>query len=214
MKPDFWQTPLEQLIAMRQVMIENDDEELRIWATEYGLPTNVVTEQEQADFIADFLDAWDDLKDENGVSYTGPAFIYSMIDRLTGSPNDQDNFGIFFDNWMEKLAAQVIRDFIEEDEEEEPPVDPGTAIGNALAQLFQQLAQQLVQQVAQQLAQAVANTLAQALANLFAGIFNPAVSPPPAALMMSAESQEAMAEGTMLAAEQLRSLPTEIELQN
>lgn len=45
-------SPLEQLIAIRQLMIDNGDEALRIWASEYGLPTagpNAVTEQEQAD---------------------------------------------------------------------------------------------------------------------------------------------------------------------
>ena len=80
-------SPLEQLIAIRQLMIEKGDTALKIWATEYGLPTfglNAFTEEEQADYIEDFLTTWKALGD-----YLGPAFIYTMRDRLT-KPNETD----------------------------------------------------------------------------------------------------------------------------
>ena len=83
-------SPLEMLIAMRETMMINGDDALKIWATEYGLPTegvNGVTQEEQRDFIEDFLDAWDDL------SYTGPAFIYTTVDRMDGT--EDGSFGIF-----------------------------------------------------------------------------------------------------------------------
>jgi polysaccharide biosynthesis protein PslG len=188
-KPWNADSPLEQLIAMRQLMIDNGDEALKIWATEYGLPTagvNGVTEQQQADFIKDFLDAWHDL------DYTGPSFIYTTIDRMDGT--EDGSFGIFTKdeagNWVPKLAAQVIKDAIAARQAQNPP-DLGTAIGQALGQLFQQLFQAV--------AQNFVNAIAQALANLFASIFNPA-STVATALSLPADTQAAVAEGTTAAA--------------
>ncbi|HET6731589.1 cellulase family glycosylhydrolase [Mycobacterium sp.] len=181
-------SPLEQLIAMRQTMMINGDDALKIWATEYGLPTagvNGVTEQQQADFIEDFLDAWDDL------SYTGPAFIYTTVDRMDGT--EDGSFGIFTKdaqgNWVPKLAAQVIKDAIAANQQQP---DLGQAIGQALGQLFQQLFTTL--------AQSYVNAIAQALANLFAGIFNPAPAITATALSLPADIQAAVAEGTAAAA--------------
>ncbi|HJT91458.1 MAG TPA: cellulase family glycosylhydrolase [Mycobacterium sp.] len=180
-------SPLEQLIAMRQTMMINGDDALKIWATEYGLPTagvNGVTEQQQADFIEDFLDAWDDL------SYTGPSFIYTTVDRMDGT--EDGSFGIFTKdaqgNWVPKLAAQVIKDAIAANQQQP---DLGQAIGQALGQLFHQLFT---------LAQSYVNAIAQALANLFAGIFNPASATAASALALPADTQAAVAEGTAAAA--------------
>ncbi|MGX9791539.1 cellulase family glycosylhydrolase [Mycobacterium sp. MMS18-G62] len=189
-KPWNADSPLEQLIAMRQLMIDNGDAALKIWATEYGLPTagvNGVTEQQQADFIKDFLDAWHNL------DYTGPAFIYTTIDRMDGT--EDGSFGIFTKdeagNWVPKLAAQVIKDAIAARQSHNPP-DLGTAIGQLLGQLFQQLFQTL--------AQNFVNTIAQALANFFSAIFNP-TSTVATALALPAETQAAVAEGTTAAAQ-------------
>ena len=110
-------SPLEMLLAIRQTMIDNGDSALRIWATEYGLPTggpNAVTPQQQADFIEDFLDAWDDLRDANGDEFTGPSFIYTLIDRMDGT--EDGSFGLFYKdaagNWVRKPAADVVEDAI------------------------------------------------------------------------------------------------------
>jgi hypothetical protein len=189
-KPWNADSPLEQLIAMRQLMIDNGDEALKIWATEYGLPTaglNGVTEQQQADFIQDFLDAWHDL------DYTGPAFIYTTIDRMDGT--EDGSFGIFTKdeagNWVPKLAAQVIKDAIAGRQVQNPP-DLGAWIGQVLGQLYQQLVQTL--------AQSFVNAIAQALANFFSSIFNP-TSTVATALSLPAETQAAVAEGTTAAAQ-------------
>lgn len=194
-KPWNADSPLEQLIAMRQLMIDNGDEALKIWATEYGLPTagvNGVTEQQQADFIQDFLDSWHDL------DYTGPAFIYTTIDRMDGT--EDGSFGIFTKdeagNWVPKLAAQVIKDAIAARQVQNPP-DLGAWIGQVLTQLYQQLFQAV--------AQNFVNAIAQALANFFAGIFNP-TSTVATALSLPAETQAAVAEGTTAAAQAAASM--------
>jgi polysaccharide biosynthesis protein PslG len=185
-------SPLEMLIAMRETMMINGDDALKIWATEYGLPTegvNGVTQQQQADFIEDFLDAWDDL------SYTGPAFIYTTVDRMDGT--EDGSFGIFTKdaegNWVPKLAAQVIKDAIAANQPEQPQTpNLAEAIAQALAHMYQQLVNAF--------AQSWVNMIAQALTNLFAGIFNPPATTAATALALPAETQAAVAEGTAAAA--------------
>ncbi len=186
-------SPLEQLIAMRQTMMINGDDALKIWATEYGLPTagvNGVTEQQQADFIEDFLDAWDDL------TYTGPAFIYTTVDRMDGT--EDGSFGIFTKdaegNWVPKLAAQVIKDAIAANQQPQPQ-QPN--LGEAIAMALQQMYEQLVAAFTQSFVGAIA----QAIANLFAGMFNPpAAAAATSAFSLPAETQAAVAEGTAAAA--------------
>jgi polysaccharide biosynthesis protein PslG len=102
---------LEQVLKMRRLMDENGDGDLKIWATEYGLPTAeirpgvVVTEEQQAEFIEDFLHAWQD------VEGAGPMFIYSTRDTSSGDLDLTKNYGFFYSDWTPKLAAKVIADF-------------------------------------------------------------------------------------------------------
>ncbi|MCV7255509.1 cellulase family glycosylhydrolase [Mycobacterium hackensackense] len=101
-------TPLAQLEKMRQLMEQYGDGALKIWATEYGLPTvpGEISQEQQADFIKDFLNNW------GKVDGTGPIFIYTTRDLDTGSSNEQDNYGIWETDWTPKLAVEVIKDFI------------------------------------------------------------------------------------------------------
>jgi hypothetical protein len=157
-------SPLEMMIAIRQLMIENDDAELRIWATEYGLPTGgpeAVTPHHQADYIADFLATWDDF------SYTGPAFIYTTVDR--GDGTEAGSFGIFYANWDEKPAADVIRDAIAGENYEE-------FIEEAVEDLQVQLADAVAQAYADALAKALADAWAAALAAAFGVVTTPAAT--------------------------------------
>lgn len=102
---------LNQLKQMRQVMIDNGDGNLKIWASEYGVPTaqistgEVISETQQAALIEDFLRTW---STQDG---TGPIFIYSTRDTLSGDPDIQKNFGFFFTDWTPKEAAYVIARF-------------------------------------------------------------------------------------------------------
>ena len=115
---DFPGSPYRQLIRMREVMDENGDTSKLIWTTEYGVPTSVVTEKEQAEFIADFLETW---SSQPGV---GPMFIYTTRDRQTGSTELQDTFGIFRTDWTRKEAANVIADWIAAHPSTVPPDEP------------------------------------------------------------------------------------------
>lgn len=119
-------SPILQLREIRALMEQYGDGALKVWASEYGLPTTPFDPQhpmlynspeKQAEFLADFLASW---QREDG---TGPIFIYSTRDINSGSPSDQDNFGIWYTDWQEKPAVQVIREFLEDLEPENPIAD-------------------------------------------------------------------------------------------
>ena len=95
-------SPINQLGAMRQTMVNNGDGGKRIWATEYGEPTSVVDEQGQADYLSDFLTTWRTL------SYAGPAYVWTTKDRVTGSGNTEDTFGVYRSDGTPKPAQAVI----------------------------------------------------------------------------------------------------------
>lgn len=130
-------SPILQLRQIRALMEKYGDGDLKVWASEYGLPTTPFDPQhpllynspeKQAEFLADFLASW---QREEG---TGPIFIYSTRDLNSGSPSDQDNFGIWYTNWDEKPAVQVIRDFLDELEPGHPILD---AIRKAISRVVE-----------------------------------------------------------------------------
>lgn len=150
-------TPLEQLIAIRQLMIDNGDSSLRIWATEYGLPSALGGEAQQAQFVSDFLNAWSKL------SYAGPSFIYTTQDRPAGAADPEGTFGIFRIDWSAKPVQQVIKDFIAAHMPTTPtdptgptnppqPVDPAKAFAAAVAAFFQAVVKAYLNAIAQALA--------------------------------------------------------------
>jgi hypothetical protein len=84
-------------------MVTNGDSAKTIWATEYGLPTNQVTAAQQADYLGDFLATWRTL------SYAGPAYVYTLVDRNSADTSDPEStFGLYQDNWTAKPAAAVV----------------------------------------------------------------------------------------------------------
>ena len=95
--------PLNQGLRIRQLMIDYGDAGKKIWASEYGVPTALQDEATQAAFIADLISTW------RTVDFTGPMFVYTMRDKLTGSTDPEDTFGIFRSDWTAKLAVDVIR---------------------------------------------------------------------------------------------------------
>ncbi|MDT7765398.1 MAG: polysaccharide biosynthesis protein PslG [Mycobacterium sp.] len=96
-------SPVEQLMQMRQVMTANGDDGKKIWATEYGQPASSGGAANENAFIADMLVKWQELP------YTGPMFIYTTRDRKTGSSSAQDTFGIFQTDWTPKAAQQTVQ---------------------------------------------------------------------------------------------------------
>jgi hypothetical protein len=88
---------------MQQTMADNGDGGKKIWATEYGEPTSKVDEATQADYIRDFITTW------RGLSFAGPAFVYTTRDRNSGSGKVDDTYGVYRSDWTPKPAAEVIQ---------------------------------------------------------------------------------------------------------
>lgn len=119
-------SPMLQLRQIRALMEQYGDGDLTVWASEYGLPTTPFdpdhpglynSPEKQSEFLADFLASW---QREDG---TGPIFIYSTRDLDSGSPSDQDNFGIWYTDWQPKPAVQAISDFLADLEPGNPVLD-------------------------------------------------------------------------------------------
>ena len=96
-------SPINQLAAMHDVMVANGDAEKLIWASEYGEPSNIAGEENQAAFLQDMVTSWRTL------DYTGPTFIWTLQDRNTGSPDPEDNFGVIRTDGTWKPAAYTIQ---------------------------------------------------------------------------------------------------------
>lgn len=102
-------SPLEQVKALRALMDANGDADLKIWATEYGLPTNYpITQTQQAAFIHDFVVAWQNIEG------AGPMFIYTTRDSHTGGFDDEENFGLFKTNWTPKEAVATVEELLQQ----------------------------------------------------------------------------------------------------
>jgi hypothetical protein len=99
-------SPMNQMIAIRELMIANGDASKKIWATEYGEPLTSTDEAGQAAFIADLVTKWQEMP------YAGPIMIHTTRDRATGSGDPEDVFGVYRSDWSPKPAAQVIKDQI------------------------------------------------------------------------------------------------------
>lgn len=127
----FANSAIKQLSELREIMIANGDADKLIWVTEYGQPSTQVSEENQAAYIADFLETWSEL---TGV---GPAFLYSLVDTATGSDTAEDNLGLFTDDWTAKAVVEVIKAWIAG---EYTSPDPGEAgAEGSLAELLSSL---------------------------------------------------------------------------
>ncbi|MFD0925069.1 endo-1,4-beta-xylanase [Williamsia deligens] len=110
-------SPLQQANAIYQLMQANGDGLKKIWSSEYGVPTGIPGVGNQASMINDFLTTWSNL------SYAGPTFLYTLVDRNSSNTWDAEStFGLFTDSWIAKAAAQVVKDFIAAH-----PQNPGTS---------------------------------------------------------------------------------------
>jgi hypothetical protein len=72
-------SPLDQTVALRRIMVANGDAGKKIWATEYGEPMTATDQAGQAAFIMDLINKWQEMP------YTGPIMIHTTRDRQTGS---------------------------------------------------------------------------------------------------------------------------------
>ena len=121
-------TPLEQLDAIKKLIGVSKS----VWISEYGLPTNNVTQAQQSAYIKDLLDYW------QTYSQAGPVFLYTTKDNAVGSANPEDNYGLFNANWTPKQAAEMLKAWIKAHPTQNPgtpttpPVDPVAAFLKAL----------------------------------------------------------------------------------
>jgi len=95
-------SPVDQLIRLRKVMLNNGDGEKKIWVTEYGIPTTRVSESDQAAYLSDIIGAWQQLP------YAGPLMIYTTRDNSLTGTTDEDHCGVYRADWSAKPAAQVL----------------------------------------------------------------------------------------------------------
>jgi hypothetical protein len=87
-------------------MVANGDSGKLIWASEYGEPTSVAGEANQAAYTQDMLTTW------RTIGYTGPAFVYTLQDTAaagTDSATPEDSLGLIRADGTWKPAAYVVR---------------------------------------------------------------------------------------------------------
>jgi VCBS repeat-containing protein len=102
-------SPLLMANQIHDVMVAYGDGNKKIWATEYGMSSNLVTEAGQANYIDDFLRTWRNL------DYAGPAYIHTVRDYATFDLA-QGTMGVYHQDWTEKPAVGVIATVIDENE--------------------------------------------------------------------------------------------------
>ncbi|MGV0874388.1 cellulase family glycosylhydrolase [Mycolicibacterium sp. XJ879] len=219
-------SPLRALLEMRQTMLDNGDDLVKIWATEYGLPTSIVSDQQQAVFIEDFLNTWADGLTEEQLAqlpaeflplvadwenWIGPAFIYTLRDRLAAPDTEQGSMGLYYfdeasGDWKMRPAAEVIKSIIEG----RAPDSLAEALAASLQKLVEQVADSVAAAVqnavpavtatVQQIGAQVADALANALAALLGSVSKPAATT--AATAADAPSADASATAEPLMAEE------------
>lgn len=154
-------SPLNQLNAIEQLLVASGLGADKVWLSEYGLPTSDVSQQTQATYIQDLLDAW------QNISYAGPVFIYTAQDGTSTDPSG--TYGIYNSDWTPKLAVAVIQQEIAKLAVvvvTNPVISAAQQLATAFAQAVQTIITQITQ-AAKAVAQAV-QTLVQQIAKAFA----------------------------------------------
>ncbi|MFG1931307.1 Ig-like domain-containing protein [Mycobacterium sp. NPDC048908] len=108
--------PITQAEQMYAVMVANGDGNKKIWVTEYGQPSSVVSEANQAAFVGDFLRTWRTLE------FAGPAFIHTLADYPSSDPV-QASMGLFHQDWTPKPVLTVVKQVIAENNAIEAAAD-------------------------------------------------------------------------------------------
>jgi hypothetical protein len=98
--------PIVQLADIHDLMVANGDAGKTIWASEYGEPSSVGGDTQQAAYLQDMLTTW------RTIDYTGPAFVYTLQDTAaagTASATPEDSLGLIRTDGTWKPAAYVVR---------------------------------------------------------------------------------------------------------
>lgn len=113
-------SPTNQLANIRQVMLDNEDRNKKIWATEYGEPSSIAGETAQATFLADMLKNWKRLP------YAGPVYVYTVRDRNSSSAESVDTLGLFRSDGTPKPALDAVEVALRDDAARPPSQVLGT----------------------------------------------------------------------------------------
>jgi hypothetical protein len=96
-------SPINQLTDIRNLMVANGDADKLVWASEYGEPSSVAGETQQAAYLQDMLTTWRTL------SYAGPAFVYTLQDTDSSSSDPEATIGLIRSDGTWKPAAYVVQ---------------------------------------------------------------------------------------------------------
>ncbi|MDQ1181962.1 hypothetical protein QE397_003417 [Rhodococcus sp. SORGH_AS 301] len=93
------------IAAVRAVMVENGDDDARIWFTEFGAPTAAsspgVSEARQAEIIGDGVAYL------RSLDFAGPTFVFDFQDLDSGEANPEYNYGILRSDGDPKPSASL-----------------------------------------------------------------------------------------------------------
>jgi hypothetical protein len=92
-----WSNMVDTTPSLRSLMIANGDAEKKIWGTEWGAPTDRVSETRQADLVREAFAKW------RSYDWTGVLLVYQPKDE--GS----ERFGFWRSDWSEKPAIKLSR---------------------------------------------------------------------------------------------------------
>ncbi|WP_237569985.1 Ig-like domain-containing protein [Mycolicibacterium lacusdiani] len=104
-----FESPISQANRIYALMVANGDGHKKIWATEYGQPSSEASDANQAAYIGDFLRGW------RALSYAGPAFIHTLVDRADGDAVE-GSFGLFRPDWTPKPVVSTVVTVIAEND--------------------------------------------------------------------------------------------------
>ena len=96
-------SPMQQMVAMRELMTAHGDGAKPMWITEYGAPTSVVSEEKQSTLVVESIRQWPE------VASAGPFFIYGLRDAGPDSGDQQAGFGLTTTDFVPKKAFGDLR---------------------------------------------------------------------------------------------------------
>ena len=164
---------IQQIRAMMDAHLQPGEEQLKIWITEYGLPTSQVSAAVQLEFMRDILTAW------QSIAGAGPVFLYSIKDD-PDALGDERFFGIFdqFGNPKDAEALAQLKKLILCLQDGCAPSNPSNPV-SALLQAIQQVVTQILSFVPNLVA-GVVQAMTNLIGSLLGGLSGASTGTPPA----------------------------------
>ncbi|MCK0438070.1 cellulase family glycosylhydrolase [Gordonia alkaliphila] len=101
------QRPTQYLASIRRMMVERGDAAKKVLVTEFGAPTKQgKSEDQQQRIILDMIGAW------RSLPWAGQLYLFSAIDKRTGSANAEDSFGLLRSDFGRKPAATAVAELV------------------------------------------------------------------------------------------------------